>query len=84
MNVVDKLLKEKMELYDIIKKNYIVPPVYTGHCEECHETQDKIDEYKQETLEIPQDNDCDCNENSNSEETTTQEETINNNKPIFF
>jgi hypothetical protein len=62
MNVVEKLVKEKNELYEIIKKNYIVPEVYTGYCQECHETQDEINNYKQETLEIPKPDNCLCSE----------------------
>lgn len=77
MNIVDKLLKEKSELYDIIKQNYKVPPVYTGHCEECTQTQLEINNYKEETLEIPQQVDCDCSDKHETEESTED-------KPIFF
>lgn len=89
MDVVQKLLKEKSELYDTIKKNCIVPEVHTGHCQECHETQDEINNYKEETLEIPKpEDDCPCveqhEENESDNEVTEQQPQTQQNVPIFF
>lgn len=86
MDVVQKLLKEKSELYDIIKKNYIVPEVHTGYCQDCHETQDQIDNYKHETLEIPQQSDCECM-NDNVQQDSMEEQhpsQIQQNVPLFL
>jgi hypothetical protein len=62
MDVVQKLLREKNELFETIKKNCIVPEVHTGHCQDCHQTHDEINNYKQETLEIPIKDECPCNQ----------------------
>ena len=42
-NVVEMLLRERENSYEVLIKNSIVDPIYTGHCPDCQHEHHKLD-----------------------------------------
>lgn len=53
MDVVQKLLNERKQLYDIVKKNCVRPVIDTGHCDDCHDLHVGVQHYEDMTLNEP-------------------------------
>jgi len=53
MDVVQKLLDERRQLYAVVKKNCVRKEIVTGHCEDCHDLHVGVEHYDDVTLNDP-------------------------------